>query len=247
MPRRWVLVLALGVSLSLLPAPVFGQDYTLDRPSTGQVVYLEPGELVEITLTSSPSTGYSWTKAVEDNAAVLAQENHWLEEKTVDLVGAPGTEHWVFRAVGPGKSRIDLGYSRPWESRPPEQRVTIEVNVAKEEVAGYPGSIWVDSQEVRFSERPILKGGRVMVELDQLASALGSTVTALGTVVKITRGERSVTIDHGKGAIQIGSTSRQLPVYRSGGKVMVPIRVIAEGLGCQIQWRAEDQAILIGR
>jgi predicted secreted protein len=46
------------------------------------------------------------------------------------MVGAGGKEIWTFKALGSGKTTIDMEYVRPWEKRvEPVDRANFLVNV----------------------------------------------------------------------------------------------------------------------
>jgi inhibitor of cysteine peptidase len=91
---------------------------------------LKPGEEFTIELKSNPSTGYSWEMSgtPDKGVAVFVQKEYAQSDS--GLVGAPGAEHWSFRAVGSGRTTIDFRYIRPWEkSGKPVDSASYEVIV----------------------------------------------------------------------------------------------------------------------
>jgi inhibitor of cysteine peptidase len=91
---------------------------------------LKPGEEFTIELKSNPSTGYSWEMSgtPDKNVAVFVQKEYAHSDS--GLVGAPGAEHWSFRAVGSGRTTIYFRYVRPWEkSEKPANSASYEVVV----------------------------------------------------------------------------------------------------------------------
>jgi len=79
-------------------------------------ITLSEGDTVTVSLGSNPSTGFSWpdTAQVADPAVVRQVETEFV---TADgqLVGAPGTQVWTFRALKKGSTTVSMEYSRPWE------------------------------------------------------------------------------------------------------------------------------------
>ena len=72
------------------------------------------GEIIELTIETQPSTGYSW------QIASLSCVEKYGESKIdagtdVRRMGRVETEHIFFKAVKAGSGYIDLKYVRPWE------------------------------------------------------------------------------------------------------------------------------------
>jgi inhibitor of cysteine peptidase len=94
-------------------------EITLDDFSTKkkQVEFFEmayPGT-VTVRLGSNPTTGYSWAVTDISSPEVVECVSNNYEEPTTDLVGAGGTEVWVFSVNDIGLSIISMSYSQPWE------------------------------------------------------------------------------------------------------------------------------------
>jgi inhibitor of cysteine peptidase len=97
----------------------------------GKQITVKPGDVVTLTLVSNPTTGYSW-QVMEIDSAVLVQDGepeYKQSPGSEGLVGAGGTETFHFKAVGNGKTTLNLGYMRPWESVPPTETFIIQVVV----------------------------------------------------------------------------------------------------------------------
>lgn len=75
------------------------------------------GQTVTVSLCSNRTTGFSWPeKAKIGNPQVVEQAAYkWVPPVDTGKVGVAGSEVYTFRAVQPGASSIDLGYSKPWE------------------------------------------------------------------------------------------------------------------------------------
>jgi inhibitor of cysteine peptidase len=104
---------------------------SLTDADNGKQISMRPGEILTLTLESNPTTGYSW-QVMELDSAVLTQEGdpeYKQSSGAEGLVGAGGTETFRFKAVGSSETTLELGYMRPWESVPPVETFTIQVDV----------------------------------------------------------------------------------------------------------------------
>jgi inhibitor of cysteine peptidase len=95
-----------------ISADAFGQTN-----HASENVELAAGGMLTVTLGSNPTTGFSWgdTAQVAD-ASILEQMSYELvgpEDSSV--VGAGGSEVWVFKALKSGTTTVSFAYSRPWE------------------------------------------------------------------------------------------------------------------------------------
>jgi inhibitor of cysteine peptidase len=82
-----------------------------------------------VKLGANPTTGYQWGDAQISNQAVISQQSYnYVEPENTDMVGAPGTDVWVFDAKAAGSATITFSYARPWEEGTPAT-YTLTVNV----------------------------------------------------------------------------------------------------------------------
>lgn len=84
-----------------------------------------------LTLESNPTTGFQWElSSISDQNVLEKQSNTFEAPEESGMVGAPGKEVWVFKALKKGTSTISLEYSRPWEGgEEGVQTFTIHVTV----------------------------------------------------------------------------------------------------------------------
>lgn len=94
---------------------------------------LKVGQTLVVTLSSNPSTGYSWTVSTAPDSAVLTQEGditYTPSNPDVVMPGSGGSETVRFTATAAGTTKLVLDYRRPWETDvPPVETVTIDVTV----------------------------------------------------------------------------------------------------------------------
>jgi inhibitor of cysteine peptidase len=92
-------------------------------------VTLTPDSSLTVKLGSNATTGYSWGEAVISTAAVIAQASReFVAPTATGLVGAPGTDVWVFNAKAAGTTTIKMSYGRPWEGGE-KDTFTLTINV----------------------------------------------------------------------------------------------------------------------
>jgi inhibitor of cysteine peptidase len=107
------------------------QGTRITDANNGEQVTIKAGDVVIVTLVSNPTTGYSWQVMEIDNAILVQDGDPEYEQSpgSEGLVGAGGTETFHFKAVETGKTTLELGYLRPWESVLPIETFTIQVVV----------------------------------------------------------------------------------------------------------------------
>jgi inhibitor of cysteine peptidase len=85
-------------------------------------------ETITVKLGSNPSTGYTWSEAAITHPNVIKQVSRNYEAPAnTGVVGAGGTEVWVFKATDTGLAMVKMTYSRPGESG--VYNVTVNINV----------------------------------------------------------------------------------------------------------------------
>ena len=90
---------------------------------------IEVGDKIKAKLCANPTTGYSWDYVLPDES-VMKFESHEYMGPDTDLVGASGTDVWIFKAVKAGEAVIKMEYSRPWENGTETERTyTMDVTV----------------------------------------------------------------------------------------------------------------------
>lgn len=113
-------------------ATVTAGDVALGAEDNGSEVVLAAGQVLEVTLESNPTTGFSW-QVSEVDGAVLAQVGEAVFQQAPtegeQLVGAGGVETLQF-AASPGETTLTLEYRRPWEKDvDPLETFTVQVTV----------------------------------------------------------------------------------------------------------------------
>jgi inhibitor of cysteine peptidase len=121
----WRLVLMVTfvglISAFVFNLPVLALDnleaaILVDWDDNGKVIHLAKGQVLQLSLSTNPSTGYNWQFVKEPRGKALKFITSYPETPTSALVGAPVMEHSFFYAVKAGETAIDLEYVRSWET-----------------------------------------------------------------------------------------------------------------------------------
>lgn len=105
----------------------------MDEKDNGSQIKLAPGQDLTITLESNPSTGYRW-EVVQIDESILQQvgEAQYApsDPNQPPLPGQGGRETLRFKAVGTGRTTLQLAYRRAWEKDvEPQKTYTLHVLV----------------------------------------------------------------------------------------------------------------------
>jgi predicted secreted protein len=95
---------------SLLPRGIL-----LEAPDSGSDIFLAQGEILQVKLPSTPSTGFSWTIASNSSSVLRPAGEPKYDPPGKGAAGAAGTQTFEFRVVGGGGAFLELVYRRPSE------------------------------------------------------------------------------------------------------------------------------------
>jgi inhibitor of cysteine peptidase len=127
--NRWILAAA-GVFVFSSCLSAARLDVTEEEK--GKDLLLSRGDLLVVHLPANRTTGFGWQPTFS-RVGVLRSEGEafYLANRTsAHLVGAGGTESWIFRAQKAGSTTLTLGYVRPWEKgKAPEKTISWPVTV----------------------------------------------------------------------------------------------------------------------
>ena len=92
-------------------------EVRLNQGDNGKTVKVGVGGTVVLTLESNPTTGFSWTKVDQVDKSILKLERNDYRQNAnpAGMVGVGGRATITYRALKPGKAKIDLTYMQPWE------------------------------------------------------------------------------------------------------------------------------------
>ncbi len=122
MPSRLLVAALLGVGLV---SCADGDDdvLVLTADQSGSEIDLGAGERFEIHLESNPSTGFAWEISAMTTPDLVTLDERRYVEPDGDLVGAAGTEVFVFAAGAEAAGVLRLEYVRGFDEPPVPERV----------------------------------------------------------------------------------------------------------------------------
>ena len=74
--------------------------------------WIAVGNIFEVPLNANFTTGYRWVVEYDNTLLELIDERYEVES---DLIGGPGRQVFVFRALSVGSAQLEFSYKRPWE------------------------------------------------------------------------------------------------------------------------------------
>jgi len=110
-------------------------------------------------------------------------------------------------------------------------------------------SIRIDSKTVTIDQAPVLENNTTMVPVRFVAEALGARVEWLGDrrLVRVYGNGQFVQLGIGEPIASIGGAvvRTAAPPKLSGGRTMVPLRLIAEAMGWRVDWEASGRSVVL--
>jgi predicted secreted protein len=105
------------------------QTYLITEEDASELIVLEVGDKLDVSLEGNPSTGYGW-EMVTAPEVVLSQVGEVDFHASSQLAGSPGRVTLHFKAVKQGRQELELVYRRPWEGdTPPLMTYKVDVEV----------------------------------------------------------------------------------------------------------------------
>lgn len=85
---------------------------SLDSLKNATEIYLNKGQLLQVTAYSNPSTGYMWHVDYDKKSMELVKENYASDPAPAGWVGVGGQKQFTFKNKGTSKSTLYFTYSR---------------------------------------------------------------------------------------------------------------------------------------
>ncbi len=114
------------------PRIAAGDQFSLTEADNGKNIEVHTGDVIRITLESNITTGYSWENAdkVDKDILALDTNDYVSDPNPEELDGVGGSTVIVYRALKPGKAKIDLVYLQSWEPSEFDTRFSVTVEVS---------------------------------------------------------------------------------------------------------------------
>lgn len=115
------------------PRIAAGDKFNLTEADNGKTIEVHPGDIIRITLESNITTGYSWENAdkVDKDILALDTNDYVSDPNPEELDGVGGNTVIVYRALKPGKAKIDLVYLQSWEPSEFDTKFSVTVEASE--------------------------------------------------------------------------------------------------------------------
>ena len=110
--KRWIAFVATAALLAACGNDG-GSTVALDGADSLSEVSLDIGDQLDVELEANPTTGYSWELGPLPDGLQLVSSD--FQEPGGSLVGASGTQLFVFDVVGPGSGILRFEYVRVFD------------------------------------------------------------------------------------------------------------------------------------
>ena len=110
--RGWIALVAAAALLATC-GDDGGTTVELDASDSLSEVSLDVGDQLAVELEANPTTGYSWELGPLPDGLQLVSSD--FQEPSGSLVGASGTQLFVFDVVGPGSGILRFEYVRVFD------------------------------------------------------------------------------------------------------------------------------------
>jgi len=108
-------------------------------------------------------------------------------------------------------------------------------------------SVALDGHALSFDVQPVIKNGRVMVQARAISEDLGAAIRYDDNplTVTITKGSISISLQAGSPVADVNGKRIALDVLPEiiKGHIYVPIRLVAEAMGCQVDWALSSAGV----
>jgi len=98
-------------------------------PTTQVNINTHLNDKFKINLVSNPSTAYSWILKYNHKFLKLVSSKY-TPSKT-HLIGAPGVQHYIFKAIEKGNTTINLVYVKVFDMKHPGKKIIYHVKITK--------------------------------------------------------------------------------------------------------------------
>lgn len=117
--RSWLLLAALFL-LAICPAVASAATKVVTDADKGGTVTIKMGDVLEVRLSSNPSTGYAWYLH-KQSTALLKLTGQSQTQATQPGMGRPVVQIFDFAPTGKGTGVLLLHYVRSWEPPDPNE------------------------------------------------------------------------------------------------------------------------------
>ena len=102
-----------------------------DASKGDELIELKVGQILRLHLEGNPTTGYDWIPREPIPSSIGLERKPSKPNSDSDgMVGRGGTQVFEIKALSPDSLELHLYYQRPWEEKPPEETVSLKIEIA---------------------------------------------------------------------------------------------------------------------
>jgi hypothetical protein len=169
---------------------------------------------------------------------------------TIDMFGACASGFTVYYLSS------TTGWTNPWYGYPTAALAVVPVPAQQRALVLHIGvsTFTIDGVTKTLDSPPLIMNGRTLVPIRAIIEALGGTVGWDGTARKATVALGSTTIELwiGKNAAKVNGANTPIDIANTkvvpeiiNSRTMLPLRFVAENLGCSVEWTDATKSIVI--
>jgi inhibitor of cysteine peptidase len=130
MDHKTLSLVSLTMVIFLATACNSSNHITLTAADKGSQVDVKVGGLIDISLESNPSTGYTWEAQDLDTTMFEQLDDPVFRSSNPNLIGSGGILTLTFKVLKAGTTSLTLVYHRPWETNvDPNDSFTVTLTV----------------------------------------------------------------------------------------------------------------------
>ena len=155
------------------------------------------------------------------------------------------------KIIDSGKCIVGVSDNRGLDGRIGVLSLPPDAATRKPPLSEKPITVYLDGLDLYFDVEPKIIDGRTMVPMRKIFEALGADISwdGDGYERKVTAARGSITVELtiGNDTAFINEEPIKLdsPAIIENSRTLVPIRFVAESLGCDVSWEAENRRVTI--
>ncbi|MFA9440663.1 protease inhibitor I42 family protein [Uliginosibacterium sp. sgz301328] len=120
----------LGACSTLMPQSTQRANVSLTDADSGTDRFVKAGDIIEISLPASRTTGFAWGFVADAATTVVSLGQPQYVQDAGSGVGRGGVEKWRFRANRAGTQTLRFEYRRPADrATPPSRTASFNIRV----------------------------------------------------------------------------------------------------------------------
>ncbi len=122
-----VVVIFAVIFVALFTVACGGEGEPGSYADPSQAIQVKSGDEFVIALESNPTTGYSWEESSDSAMVELLKTDYKPDDADEGVTGSGGTDHFTYKALQAGETKIELTYGQHWDGGDVEEPLVFTV------------------------------------------------------------------------------------------------------------------------